>query len=53
MSSTLVGLVDALVQEPAIAEAVRRARRTGTAQATEALAFMREQWNQEPSAANQ
>ena len=37
MSSTLVGLVDALVQEPAIAEAVRRARRTGTAQATEAL----------------
>ena len=37
MSTTLPGLVEALAAEPAIAEAVRRARLTGTAQATEAL----------------
>ena len=37
MPTTLPGLVEALAAEPAIAEAVRRARLTGTAQATEAL----------------
>ena len=37
MSRTLHGLVDAVVAEPAIAEAVRRARLTGTPHATEAL----------------
>jgi transcription-repair coupling factor (superfamily II helicase) len=37
MPPTLTGLVDAVAAEPAIAEAVRRARLTGTAQATEAL----------------
>ncbi|CAB4924471.1 unannotated protein [freshwater metagenome] len=37
MSATLLGLLEALLVEPAIAESVRRARLTGTAQATEAL----------------
>jgi transcription-repair coupling factor (superfamily II helicase) len=37
MSPTLHGLLDAVAAEPAVAEAVRRARLTGTAQATEAL----------------
>ncbi len=37
MSPTLHGLVDAIVAEPAVADAVRRVRLTGTAQATEAL----------------
>ncbi|MFN8167569.1 MAG: transcription-repair coupling factor [Candidatus Nanopelagicales bacterium] len=37
MPPTLPGLLDAVVAEPAVAEAVRRARLTGTAQATEAL----------------
>ncbi|HSN07179.1 MAG TPA: transcription-repair coupling factor [Candidatus Angelobacter sp.] len=37
MSPTLRGLVPAVAAEPGIAEAVRRARRTGTASATEAL----------------
>ena len=37
MSPTLAGLVQAIAAEPAVAEAVRRARLTGTVQATEAL----------------
>jgi transcription-repair coupling factor (superfamily II helicase) len=37
MSQTLHGLLDVVAAEPAVAEAVRRARLTGTAQATEAL----------------
>ncbi len=37
MSPTLHGLLEGFVAEPAVAEAVRRARRTGTAMATEAL----------------
>jgi transcription-repair coupling factor (superfamily II helicase) len=37
MTGTLHGLVDAVAAEPAVADAVRRARLTGTAQATEAL----------------
>ena len=37
MSPTLTGLVDAVATDPAVVEAVRRARLTGTAQATEAL----------------
>ncbi len=37
MAPTLRGLVDAVVVEPGIADAVRRARLTGTASATEAL----------------
>ncbi|MBI1379414.1 MAG: transcription-repair coupling factor [Frankiales bacterium] len=37
MPPTLHGLLDAVTAEPAVAEAVRRARLTGTAQATEAL----------------
>ena len=37
MTATLRGLVGAVAAEPSVAEAVRRARLTGTAQATEAL----------------
>jgi transcription-repair coupling factor (superfamily II helicase) len=37
MPPTLHGLIDAVVAEPAVAEAVRRARKTGTVAATEAL----------------
>ncbi len=37
MAPTLHGLLDAVVAEPAVAEAVRRARLTGTVHATEAL----------------
>jgi len=37
MTATLNGLVDAVAAEPAIADAVRRARLTGTVHATEAL----------------
>jgi transcription-repair coupling factor (superfamily II helicase) len=37
MSSTLRGLLDVVVTDPAVADAVRRARLTGTVSATEAL----------------